>query len=55
MAQTRRQMMDPARPETFVTRDSQGVFHAHYDLHWDHGFAMPASVDSLRRRLGTAD
>jgi len=51
MAAVRRSAMDPARTETFVTRDERGVFHAHYDLVWSRGFAMPAHFDSLRRGL----
>jgi hypothetical protein len=51
MAPGGRMLLDPGR-ETFVTRDPRGVFHAHYALHWDRGFAMPAAFDSLRRGLG---
>ena len=52
MAVVRRRVLDANRPETFVTRDAHGVFHARYDLHWDRAFRMPASIDSLRRGLG---
>lgn len=53
MATIRRLEMDPTRPETFVTRDTHGVFQARYDLHWDRGFRMPAHFDSLCRGLVT--
>ena len=51
MAVLRRLALDPDRPETFVTRDAHGVFHARYDLRLVRAFHPPAQLDSLRRGL----
>jgi len=48
MAHIRRAALDPGRPETFVTRDASGTFHAHVALRWDRGMDLPARQDSLR-------
>jgi len=49
MVRTRRRTLDADRPETFVTRDTKGVFHARYDLRWSRAFTPLAELDSLRR------
>lgn len=52
MVVVRRHVLDANLPETFVTRDASGIFHARYDLHWDRALRMPAHLDSVRRGLG---
>jgi len=37
--------------EANVTRVASGVFRAHADLYWEHGFQAPAHDDSTRRGL----
>lgn len=49
MAGVHRLALDPNRPETYVTRDARGVFHARYDLRWSRGFRMPDRADASRR------
>ena len=51
MASERKKALSPNRPDTYVTRDGRGVFHARYDLRWDRGFRLPERFDAGRRGL----